>query len=70
MSEQYKKDFNEGYEYALKNYNPHTGRMQYPNGISNAFAEGVISGRYKILKEAFGEYKSINWVGGKPNIVR
>jgi hypothetical protein len=70
MSEQYKNDFDKGYEYALKNYNPNTGIMQYPNGFSNAFAEGVISGRYKVIKDTFGEFKSINWNQGKANIIR
>jgi hypothetical protein len=70
MSEKYKKDFDEGFKYALQNWDPNTGRMQYPDGFSNAFAEGVISGRYIVMKDTFGEFKSINWNGGKPNVVR
>ena len=68
--EEYEKDFDNGYEYSLKNFDPQTGKMTFPEKFGNGFAEGTITGRSKVIHDTFGEFKSINWDGGKPNITR
>lgn len=70
MTEKYKKDFDKGYEWSLKYFDPNTGVTHLPEQFSGAFSEGLISGRSKLLTDTFGKYKQISWENGMVNIVR
>lgn len=78
MSEQWEKGFDDGYQFALLKYDPHTGSMKknYPNKFvhrgdawSCGYGEGLISGRSKQIDDAFPGYRSISWPGGRAEVI-
>lgn len=79
MSDEYGKGWQDGYDFALKHYDAHSGKMSedYPDtfvhrqGSYNCgFGEGIISGRSKKIHDAFGKFKSIHWENGKAIVSR
>lgn len=69
MSEQYEKEFQEGYELAKEHYNPHTGRTAKSFvHLTGARAEGMLCARSELNHKAFPGFKMIDWKGGKANV--
>jgi len=79
ISSEWNVGFDEGYKWAMDNYNPNSGMnmANYPNRFvhrgdawSCGFGEGLISGRSQKMRDVFGYFKSIHWKNGKAIIER
>jgi len=74
MTDEYDKGFKDGLQFAIENYDPETGKMNsdLPKGFVHrfghynaGFAEGLITGRGKVIDKAFPNLKEIYWRDGK-----
>lgn len=73
------KGFDDGYEFAIKNFNPQTGsyNIELPGSFRHrvgeyncGFGEGLISGRGIVLDKTFPGWKRIHWPNGKADVTK
>lgn len=74
MSEEYERGFDEGFEFALTNFDATTGRyfISFPDWFrhrgdvkSCGFGEGLISGVSEKISITYGSIRGIHWKDGK-----
>jgi hypothetical protein len=74
MSAEYKKGFDEGFEFALTHFDATTGKyfISFPYWFTHrgdikscGFGEGLISGRSEKISITYGSVRGIHWENGR-----
>lgn len=77
MSNEYKSGFDDGYKFAVENFDANTGRYKVDlpdkfihrgNTWSCGYGEGLISGRRRVMIQTFGNFTEISYASGKAKV--